>query len=60
MQAMEDRLAVTLREAATKLAIGFSTLKVLVARGEIRVAKVGRRVIVPLDELRRFLSERAE
>jgi excisionase family DNA binding protein len=57
---MEDRLGVSMREAATMLAIGFSTFKVLVARGDIRVARCGRRVIVPIDELRRFLSERAE
>ena len=43
---------------AERLGIGLSTAKSLVAAGEIKSFRVGRRVLVPQDEIAGFISRR--
>jgi excisionase family DNA binding protein len=50
-----DRLAVNRFEAARLLSISLRTLDSLLARGELRARRVGRRVVFPVEELQRFL-----
>jgi len=50
-----EKLAVNRFEAARLLSISLRTLDSLVARGELRGRRVGRRIVFPLEELRRFL-----
>jgi excisionase family DNA binding protein len=49
----------TIQEAADRLRIGKRTVERYVAEGEIPTLKVGRRRLVPADELERFIR-RAE
>lgn len=42
------------------LAIGFSTFKTIVSRGDLKVARINRRVVVPIDELRKYLAEKIQ
>ncbi|MDP1916265.1 MAG: helix-turn-helix domain-containing protein [Myxococcales bacterium] len=43
-------------DAATRLGISITTLREMVARGELRTATVGRRAMVPLAELERVAT----
>lgn len=52
-----DKLAVTRFEAARLLSISLRTLDSLLARGELRGRRVGRRVVLPIEELQRFLRK---
>ncbi|UZX16531.1 helix-turn-helix domain-containing protein [Thermus sp. PS18] len=49
-------IAYNLRQAAEVLGIGESTLRALIRGGHIRVAHVGRRVLVPHSALVEFLE----
>lgn len=51
-----DKLAVNRFEAARLLSVSLRTLDSLLARGELRGRRVGRRIIFPLEELQRFLK----
>jgi excisionase family DNA binding protein len=51
-----EKLAVSRFEAAKMLSISLRTLDSLLARGELRGKRVGRRILFPLDELDRFLK----
>jgi excisionase family DNA binding protein len=51
-----DKLAVSRFEAARVLSISLRTLDSLIARGELRGRRIGRRVLFPLEELQRFLK----
>jgi len=50
-----EKLAVNRFEAAQLLSISLRTLDSLVAGGELRGRRVGRRIVFPIEELRRFL-----
>jgi excisionase family DNA binding protein len=52
-----DKLAVSRFEAARLLSISLRTLDSLLARGELRGRRVGRRVVFPVEELQRFLRK---
>lgn len=52
-----ERLAVNRVEAADMLGISVRTLDTMLARKEIRARRIGRRVVFPLAELRRFLGK---
>ena len=52
-------LAFTLDEAASALRVSRSTAKNLIGRGQLRVTRLGRRVIVPADEIERLIREGA-
>lgn len=52
-----EKLAVNRFEAARLLSISLRTLDSLLARGELRARRVGRRVVFPVAELERFLRK---
>jgi excisionase family DNA binding protein len=52
-----ERMALSVAEAAKVLQVSRTTLYRLAWRGLIRFVKVGRRTIVPMSEIRRFLGE---
>lgn len=55
---MTDRAAYPLKEAAELLGgISRGTFYNLEARGELRMIRVGKRVLVPASEIRRLLQE---
>jgi len=45
------------RQTAEALAVSEKTVRRLVARGELAVIRVGRRVLITRDELARFIRE---
>lgn len=49
------RLAVSVPQAAASLGVSVRTAWALVASGQLRTIRVGRRRIVPLAELARFI-----
>lgn len=51
-----DAMALNVRDAARQLSISPRTLATLIARGEIQSRKVGRRRIVPIAALEKFLT----
>ena len=51
-----EKLAVGRFEAARLLSISLRTLDSLLARGEIKARRCGRRVLFPVEELQRFLK----
>lgn len=51
-----DKLAYSIVEAARVAGIGRSTLYEALAAGELKAVKLGRRTLIPADELRRFLA----
>lgn len=54
---MTERLAVTVPKAAGMLGLGRTKTWELVRRGRLRSLRVGKRVLVPVRELERFLTE---
>lgn len=50
-----DALLVARREAAVVLGVCLRTVDYLIARGELPVRRVGRRVLVPRSELEKFV-----
>ena len=53
---MSDRLALGVREAAKSLGISRTKLYEAVRDKRLRVVRLGRRVLIPLDALREFLN----
>lgn len=51
-----ERLVVDVREAAQSLGISPSALYELARRGRVKVVRLRRRVLVPLDEVRRLAT----
>lgn len=56
----DDALLLTTREAASRLAIGRSTLYELIAAGEVEVVRIGRSVRVPTATLAVFVERRRQ
>lgn len=52
----KQKLAVTVREAAEMLSMGYSTLREKIAKREIKVCRATRRPLITVDELKRFLA----
>ncbi len=50
-----DALAFTVPDAAARITVAPRTLWTLIARGDIRAVRIGRRVLVTKDELIRYL-----
>jgi excisionase family DNA binding protein len=48
-------LAVNVREAARRLGVSPRTIATLIARGELLSRKIGRRRVVPVEALEKFL-----
>tara|TARA_B100000614_G_C14271975_1_gene379683 strand:- start:223 stop:420 length:198 start_codon:yes stop_codon:yes gene_type:complete len=55
-----DRIAYSVVEAAELVGLSRSSLYEQIAAGQLRVVKVGRRTVVPADELRAWLTRLAE
>jgi excisionase family DNA binding protein len=53
---MSDRLALGVTEAAKSLGVSRTKLYEAVRDRRLRVVRLGRRVLIPLDSLRAFLS----
>ena len=49
-----DERLLPVREAAERLGVAESTLRRLIAQGEVGARKVGGKVVVPLSEIRRI------
>ena len=56
---MTEALAYSPAEAAERLGISERTLRKMVTRNELRVVRVGRRVLVPATVLRELLEPQA-
>jgi excisionase family DNA binding protein len=54
----DGAVLVTVREATHRLAIGRSTLYLLIAAGELEVIHIGRAVRVPVDSITAFIARR--
>jgi excisionase family DNA binding protein len=54
------RLVLEVPEAAEALGIGQTKLRELISRGEIPVWRCGRRTVLPVDALRRWLDQQTE
>jgi excisionase family DNA binding protein len=50
------RLSLTMREALRATGIGRSTLYKLIAAGQVRRVKIGKRVLIPFDDLQKLLA----
>ena len=53
---MQQRLAVSVAEAAASLSIAARTIRAWVACGRIRCVRLGRRVVIPVSELQRLVA----
>lgn len=49
-----SELFLTREETARTLRLSLRTIDTLIARGDLSVRRVGRRVLVPTDEVKRF------
>lgn len=52
----EDKLALTVEEAARMLSVSRTTFYELIASKIILTVKIGRRRVVPMEELRKLLT----
>jgi excisionase family DNA binding protein len=50
------RLAVTLAEACSMTSLSIWTIRKAIKSGQLKTTKVGRRVLVPMRELERFVG----
>lgn len=53
-----ERLAYSIRDAQAASGLGRSTLKELIRNKRLRVTRVGRRILIPAEELRRLVGGR--
>jgi excisionase family DNA binding protein len=61
MQSSPDhrhRLALSVDEAAGAIGICSRSLRTLISKGDLRAARVGRRVLVTVETLQAYLRER--
>lgn len=52
------RLDLSVDEAATAIGVSPRLVRTLIARGEIRSLRIGRRRLVSVDALKRFVADR--
>jgi excisionase family DNA binding protein len=53
----DDRLAVSIPDAARVLSVSENHIRNLIERGQLRRVSLGRRVLVPMDSIRALLNE---
>jgi excisionase family DNA binding protein len=53
-----EAVLISRSDAAIALGLGRRTLDELIARGELRIRRVGRRVLIPRKEIERFAATR--
>ena len=56
---MTERIAYTRQEAAAVVGVGVTTFEERI-QPELRVVRVGRKVLIPAAELRRWVDDHAE
>jgi excisionase family DNA binding protein len=54
-----EQKSLTRKEAAIKLSIGLNSVDKLIASGELRSRRVGKRILIPETELESFLKQSA-
>ena len=54
----ENRVAFSVSEAAFLLGVSNRTVERLVRKGELRIRRVGRRILIPKDELEAWLNRK--
>jgi len=59
-KALEGRLAISINEFAACVGIGRNTVRNLLAAGDLKAKRIGTRVIIPMEEVERFLDELEE
>jgi excisionase family DNA binding protein len=52
------RLALRVPEAAAAIGVSRASMYQVVARGEVRAVRIGRRILIPVVELQRLLERR--
>lgn len=57
MTEQQQPLAVTLEEAARLTSLSIHTLRLYVREGRIKAVRAGRRVLVPMTEVQRIVTE---
>lgn len=57
---MTEPLAVPIPEAARLGGVGRSTIYAEIAKGNLKIRKVGRRTIVAMDDLREWLASKTD
>jgi excisionase family DNA binding protein len=55
-----EQILLCRKEAARALGLGCGKLDQLISHGAIRVCRIGRRVLIPCEELKRFAHGRLE
>lgn len=58
LQSKSEPAALSMAAVSSRLGLGLSNIKNRVASGEIRSFKVGRRVLIPFEEIDAFISRR--
>jgi excisionase family DNA binding protein len=56
LEELKKRLAVGLKEAEKLIGISKHTLRQRVRRGQIRAARIGRRILIPMAEIERLIA----
>jgi excisionase family DNA binding protein len=56
MKTLDIPLVISIPGAAERLAIGLSTVKLLIARGDLKTVRIGRRRLVIVASLQGYLS----
>lgn len=54
-----ERLGLSLEEAAKLISVSAFTLRRQIKRGNLKVARVGRRLVIPLPELQKLMGQTA-
>lgn len=54
----EGKIAYPVEQAREKLSLGRSSMYNLIAREEIEVVRIGRKILVPRDSLNNFIRRR--
>lgn len=57
MTASETRFGLSIKEAAPKIGISQRTLRHLVEQGEIRIVRIGRRILLRPSDIEAFLEQ---
>ncbi|MFY9586738.1 MAG: helix-turn-helix domain-containing protein [Actinomycetota bacterium] len=54
-----EQLAWTVQETMERTRIGRNELYRAINAGELKVVKIGRRIVIPVESVKRWLEERA-
>jgi excisionase family DNA binding protein len=52
-----DRIAYDLKEGSVATKISISMLRRAIKEGKLKTSKVGRRVVIPTENLKKFIQE---